>query len=1111
MNTRKHFSISTTTLVYGCWLGFAPLLIMLCAALWPAQAAVPVPSVAAFAGLPLAFEPNHGQAGANTRFLAHGTGYGLALTDTGAELTLRREVSVSRSRASAQVPLNTVVNMTWVGARRNALSHGDQLLPGTSNYFIGQDKSHWHTGIPNFARVRYSQIYPGVDVVYYGNQRRLEYDFVVAPGADPAQILLRFQGVDSLAIDASGDLVLRTQGADIRQHKPVIYQTIGGVRREIAGRYIQVDPGQVKFAVGNYDRRHELVIDPVLAYSTYLGQATDEVANSIAVDTGGNVYIAGTSHQTTDRVFVSKISPAGNSVLYTAYIGDPNCDSFAAAVKVDSGGNAHVTGRYGTVDQWGYCNMKYAFVSKLNAAGNTFVYSQAFGGGGGDHGNEIALDAAGNAYVTGHTDGDWPVTADAFQSQGGFPGDAFILKLAPNGTVLYSTYLGNQTLAEGFGIAVDAQNNIYVTGSTQTATLFPVTANAFQTVGANSVVTCFITKMNAAGSALLYSTYFGGERGEDCAAIAVDAAGKIYVTGTTNSYTFPTTVNAFDRSCGTDGSCNPYQPCPVCSFLYAEDVFVAKFDPLRSGAASLVYSTFIGGENRDLAHAIAVDGAGNCYVAGGTSSLFFPLQSPTQTASGGGHDAFVVQVNPTGSALLWSTYLGGAGWDEVRGMALDAAGSLFVAGRTSSTNFPTRNPLQAANAGSYDSFITKYGAAVPATVSALTLNPATVTSGTNPIATVTLSLAAPVGGMTVTLISSNTAVATVPTSVVVPAGASTATFTVTSRPVTTATAALISATAGGVTKSASLIVQPPVTYALNVSRIGNGAGSITSSPLGINCGTDCTEPYASGTAVTLTASPGANSAFAGWSGACTGTAACTVSMTAAKSITANFVSLLPTVTLSTLSAAKEYGPTAGKFTFTRSGSTAAALDVFFTVTGSATAGTDYVTLPTHIIIPAGAASTSILVTPVDDALVEASETVVLTLSTNAAYVLGATKSGTVTILDNDTTVNIAATTPTASEAGAVPGKITVTRVGYTASALTVYYSVSGTATKGIDYSAPSGSVTIPAGASSATVTIAPIDDAVVEANETVVLTLSANAGYKVGTPASATVTIISDE
>lgn len=1123
MIASNNYSYQREVLVYWLWLGLAPLLIMLLGSLWPAYAAVPASArtLSAFAELPLAFEPNRGQADAGARFLARGAGYGLTLNDRGAELTLSKRsmgnarITTASARAHAfdAVAEKVVVRMTWEGANPQPRSHGEALLPGTSSYFIGQDPAQWHTAIPNFSRVRYAQVYPGIDLVYYGVQRQLEYDFIVAPGADPNHVQLRFKGVESLVISESGDLVLQAGGSSIRQHKPVVYQMIDGLRREVAGRYARVSANQVKFEIGDYDNRHELIIDPVLAYSTYFGNGGDDSVNGMTVDSSGNVYVAGTSHLATDQVFVSKISASGASVLYTAYIGDPNCDSFGTAVKVDASGNAHVTGRFGTVDQWGYCNMKYAFVSKLNPTGTTFVYSQAFGQGGDDHGNEIALDSLGNAYITGRTEGGWPVTANAYSPQGGFPGDAFILKLAPNGSMLYSTYLGNQTLAEGYGIAVDAQNNIYVTGKTQSATQFPVTANAFQTVGGNPAVTCFITKMNAAGSALLYSTYFGGERGEACSTITVDASGKIYVAGSTNSYNFPTTAGAYDRSCGTDGACNPYLPCVTCSYLYAEDAFVAKFDPTKSGVASLLYSTFIGAENRDMAHAIAVDSAGNCYVAGGTYSHFFPTQNANQTTTGGDHDAFIVQLNPTGSALLWSTYMGGAGWDEARAMALDTAGNLYVAGRTNSTNFPTRTPLQATNAGGYDAFVAKYGAAATPNVTALVLAPATINSGATSTATVTLSAVAPTGGVTVTLASSNTAAATAPATIVVPQGSSTANFVVMGGIVNVNTAAFISATAGGVTKTASLIVQAPISYVLTVTKAGTGTGTISSNPAGINCGADCTEPYASGSAVTLSAVPAAGATFVGWSGGCTGTGSCTVMMTADQSVTATFSApTLPTVTLSTpIPTATEFGAVAGKFTITRTGSTAADLVVAFTVAGTATVGVDYIVLPTSVTIPSGAASASVLVTPIDDTLPEPNETVIVTLSTSASYTLGAAKKGTVTIRDNDTVVTIAATKPTATEAGLVPGQFTVTRVGYAATALTVLYSVSGTASKGIDYVALSGRVIIPAGLTSATISVTPINDTLVEGNESVVVTLAANSAYRVGATRAATVTITSDE
>jgi hypothetical protein len=704
--------------------------------------------------------------------------------------------------------------MNLIGSNPHPQTSGSNQLPGTTSYFIGQDPAGWHTDIPTYARVRYGGVYPNIDLVYYGSQGNLEYDFVVAPGADPSAIQMAFTGMASLSLDAGDNLVLHTSAGDVRQQAPAAYQEIGGEHRPVDVRYRLADGSRVSFLLGSYDHSLPLVIDPMLSYSTYYGNSGDDYGNGVAVDANKNAYMVGstTSGFQAQVAFVSKFDPTGSTVLYTSYIGDNHCDSSGSGIAVDSAGDAVLTGLYGSQDQWGLCNNKNVLASKLNPTGTSFLYSFYFGGND-DHGNAVALDSAGNAYITGQTNGNFPTTAGAYQTSGGFPGDAFVTKIDPAGNVVYSTYLGGGSIDEGFGIAVDRSGNAYVAGWAQSVN-FPVTAGAFQPhMGSGAAVNGFVTKLNAAGSALLYSTFIGGSHGDNAAAVAVDGQGNAYVTGNTESSDFPTTANAYDRSCGTDGACNAVYTCDPggCGFQYAEDIFVAKINPALSGAASLLYSTFLGGMNRDLGQGIAVDANGRAYITGRTASIGdFPLVNPLQATIGGDFDAFVAEIDPAqagAASLIFSTYLGGTGYDQGNAIALDADGNAYVTGYTgSATTFPVLNPLQAAKSGGYDAFLSKIGNA--AGVNAFTLTPGTVSGGGAATGTVTLGSPAPAGGAVVGLASSNGAVATVPATVTVAAGASSASLTVTAGTVSVTSTATISATYGGATRSSVLTVTP---------------------------------------------------------------------------------------------------------------------------------------------------------------------------------------------------------------------------------------------------------------------------------------------------------------
>jgi hypothetical protein len=697
----------------------------------PVQPTSVLPDKATFGRLPLQFEVNEGQVDAAARFLAHGQGYALFLTPH--EVVLRLP--------SARVRLQ------FVGAAPAPELVGLDRLPGTVNYYLGRDRAQWRTGISTYARVKYEGIYPGVDAVFYGNQRQLEHDFVVAPGHDPDAITLRAQGANALAVDRAGDLIVSVAGGALRLLKPFIYQEVDGVRRPVRGGYILKGEGLFGFQVSAYDASRPLIIDPVLSYSTYLGGDADDYGYAVTVDSVGNVYLTGSTNSTNWPVsnaaqgtfggggvscpsdlptrvcydaFVTKLNAAGNTILYSTYLGLPGDDE-GRAIAVDPAGNAYVTGRLSLAgdppleDLYIY---PYALVAKLGPTGN-LIYGGAFGGdSSGVIGLGIAADSAGRAYVTGEVDGGTiPTTSGAIQPARGEMIDAFVSVFSPDGYVLYSTYLGGSgdycgvCESSGRGIAVDGSGYIYVTGLAGPS--FPVTANAFQREfrGFWQAFVVQIDPTRAGTAGLVYSTLLGGSQTEVGQSIALDPAGKVYVTGAAKSDDLPTTAGAYDRSCGTDGLCNPTTVCvpgtpPVCETKAQEDVFVAKFDLARSGSASLLYSTYVGGSGRDEGSAIAVDASGKAYVTGFTVSPDFPTVNPLQPTHGGNREAIVFTLNPSASQLVHSTFMGGGGDDEGYGIALDASGNTYVTGYTGSGAFPIVNPLRP-RSGGWEAFIAK--------------------------------------------------------------------------------------------------------------------------------------------------------------------------------------------------------------------------------------------------------------------------------------------------------------------------------------------------------------------------------------------------------------------
>jgi len=680
-----------------------------------------------FGKLPLSFVPNAGQTNPAVRFQVHDLGGTIFFAASEVVLTLP-------GTAQAAPP---VVRLRFEGANPSPAVTGAGRLPGTVNYFVGNDPAKWRINLPIYAGVVYQHLYPGIDLRYDGTSGQLKSTYVVAPGADPTLIRWHHDGATNVRVDeATGDLLVTLAGSTLIEHAPIAWQEINGQRIAVAIRYMLTDDGSVSFALGSYDSTQLLTIDPTLSYGTYLGGSGPEEANDIALDGDGNVYVTGTTYSTDfpittgsyqssfrggkKEVFVAKVNAAGDALVYSTYLGG-NGDDEGNGIAVDDAGNAYITGATDSTDFptknplqsgcalfVGVCTGD-AFVTKLSADGNALVYSTYLGGSFPEKAKGIAVDSAGNAYITGLTSSaDFP-TKNSLQDPDDGSGDAFVTKLNAEGSdLVYSTYLGGGATDGGAGIAVDSASNAYVVGNTNSAD-FPTTAGAFDTTcgtdgdcdsdaGLNPYVDTFVAKLNASGSALVYSTYLGGSNEDYSHDIAVDGAGNAHITGRTESGDFPTTTGALDTTCGTDGDCNP-----GAGYGKGGDAFVTK---LNADGSALLYSTYLGGSGDERGRGIVVNSAGNAYVTGDTYSDDFPTQNTMQTY-GGETDAFVVKLEADGSDLVYSTYLGGNSGDYGTGIAVDSAGNAYVTGVTGSEDFPTQNPLQAAYHGYWDAFVVK--------------------------------------------------------------------------------------------------------------------------------------------------------------------------------------------------------------------------------------------------------------------------------------------------------------------------------------------------------------------------------------------------------------------
>ena len=703
--------------------GFAILSVVSAGLVWPAATTSALD--------PVRFEPNVGQTDASVKFLGRAPRATLWFTPQSVTLSLHRKSE------------SAVLKMHFDGAAADPRIEGEGRGTGVSNYLLGNDRSSWRTAVPQYGKVRYRNLYPGTDAVFYGNEGKLEYDFMLRPGADPSKIRLAFEGADSLALNEQGELVMKTGDIEIRNRKPRVYQGT----KPLDGRYVLLGKHTAGFAVAEYDRTQPLVIDPVLSYATFLGGSGGDYAFAIASDSQGNLYVTGGTDSpnfpvtaglttgtpgTAGMAFVSKINPAATgaaSLVFSTYLGGRIAASdldYGQAIAVDSNLNVIVTGvtysadfpvsnafqaklGAGTPLTCGNSTCPDGFITKLSPAGNSMIYSSYLGGSDFDAPYAMAVDGAGIAYVTGITySSNFPAPATAYQGALVGQFNAFLTVISPTGGLNYSSYFG-QLGEECFSIAVDKTGVVYMAGDTTSQSL-PVTSGAFQSsppATASGQYSGFVVKLQPAisGTAgLQYSSYLGGAGGITTVwGINTDGTGKIYATGATDSPAFPVSASAYQAAFAGEVNDN--------TFVTPGDAFVTILDPSAQGGAQLVYSTYLGGSFDDEGFSIFPDSSGRITIAGNTDSCDFPtssdaLQPQFQLCQTQGSEiGFIARLDPTKfgpAGLLYSSFVGGSVSDTIFGMTMDSPGNhVAVAGETFSPDAPvTGSAFQSSYGGS---------------------------------------------------------------------------------------------------------------------------------------------------------------------------------------------------------------------------------------------------------------------------------------------------------------------------------------------------------------------------------------------------------------------------
>jgi hypothetical protein len=605
----------------------------------------------ALRSIPAWFEPNQGLAGGEVRYSSRGAGYTLSMKDSGAVLTL----ADGSAAASMRISLAG-------GNAKPVLEAGDPL-PGRTDYILGNRPGAWKHSVPHFGQIRYRQAYPGVDVVYYSAGRDLEYDFVVAPGADPKRIRLRFEGAESVRLDESGALVIGLGGREIRQPRPLAYQDAPGRRTEVSAGYVIEGNRDVLLALGRYDRSRTLVIDPILAYAGYFGGAVYDVPTGVAVDSGGNVWLTGTT--------LSPVTPPEGTTPYQSAL-NGNSDVFVAKLKMQPFGPP------------------------------TLLYYTYLGGGIEDRGGLIEVDSSGKVYLTGSTfSSDFPVSTNALISTAGGDLDGFAVKLDPSAegkaSLLYGTYLGGLGYDATTALAVDANGRMLVAGYTSSLQLTGVPSDTLQASNQGGYETMLyqLDPAAAAGATLIFGTFLGGGGTDIATGVASDASGAIYLSGYTMSSNFPIAGDSYQ------------------GFLHSEsNLFVVKIDPSRSGLDRLVYGTYLGGGGVDVATNMRMDPSGGVWLTGYTASRDFPVTSGAYQARFGGGitNAFLVRLDPSrpaAQALTYSTFFGGSGTDVAYGLALVGGGKVALAGYSLSDDLPVKGaqPAGQTRAWGADAFV----------------------------------------------------------------------------------------------------------------------------------------------------------------------------------------------------------------------------------------------------------------------------------------------------------------------------------------------------------------------------------------------------------------------
>ncbi len=736
--------------------------------------------------MPLAFEANQGQADPSVKFLARAKGYSLFLTPSLAVMVLKAPAGDRQA---------DTIRMSLYGGNTAPVIQGQGVLAAKTNYLLGSDPKKWVKNVANYSKVALKRVYPGIDLVYYGKEGQIEYDFIVAPGANPGLIAMNFAGAEQITLNNKGGLVLKSASGQVVFNAPLLYQKTGTVKTSVKGRFVVASNKQVHFEVGAYDKTRELIIDPSISFSTFLGTTVDDKANALATDASGNVYMTGQTVTVADLfpgtaghfqtangggafdVFVTKID-ANNALVWSTYLGGAG-DDIGNAIAVDGAGQVYITGSTTgsgvapfltaarTLTVGGGTD---AFITVLNPTGTALVYSKFLGGAGVEIGKGIAVDATGNAYVTGETTSDnttFPATAGAFQLNNGAVAHrtAFVAKLSPAGVIdlaitpgTYLTYLGGSvvgSVAKGTGdsgnaIAIDSLGNAYVTGSCKdTFPTFPSgvlpLARAFK-LTAGGEANAFVTKLNPTGTSLLYSSYLAGSGIQEGTGITLDASNNVYITGDTDSGDFPDPV--------TDGITLGFTKVGQTTISGAPDAFVMKMKLDGTGHLDGVYCTFVGGLAIERANAIALDAAGHAYITGRTNSGDFltvspvSIQTPTQsTVAGSTAWAFVTELGLDGSTKVFSTFVGGSVDNSGTGISVDSSNNIHMSGWTNSADYPVVLPLPPGfKVGSFDAVYTKWSPPVVAcSIAMLRSAPGNVTPAVGPI----------IGGTTVTISGAN--------------------------------------------------------------------------------------------------------------------------------------------------------------------------------------------------------------------------------------------------------------------------------------------------------------------------------------------------------------------